>query len=795
MAPARPEPRLGDSGAVLALIGLALLAFAGVLGSEKGLFYGDHDLVFRQRWWFVVESLGQGRWPARTWASASGVPIEQLLNATYTPPTLLLLLGDFDLLYDIFIVAHVVILALGAYGLARDYRCSPRDAGMVALVAFAGPIFSFENLVVGLAAFAYIPWALWALRHLLRAPTLLSVAAFAAAGGFHLQGIMPETVVLDVCAGLLVLISTPIPRRLPTLLAVGVGVLLAFGLASVELMPVLEALQGTERGSGFDLHEQQQWSVHPVHLLATALPSGLGLPELYELDRPFRPQNREYLVSTYLAWTPELALTALLYRPTRRWALALLGLALVFLLLSLGEHTPVYAWVADLPVLRSGRYPVKYMVHVACALAALLPLGLRAAQEYPKVFAGLLAARLVLVIGIFRALDMPEVQRYLQTWISERTRLSFPYLTLEEFGTAIASALEGRALHAAAFCALALAVVVVGSQGRVRIPWPASLVIVLGLDLAAGARLGIYPVPVQPSDRPEVTALVSSPYYRYFALGPKDVVRPLTRRPDRTPLESKILDLRNRSPSFKSARRANDYNADSQSPRGSTALFELLQRTRVKESMFLLARAGVHEVTTWLHLELPHVAVEVDGERPQYVYQLPATRRYVEAYPHWYLHDWARSSPARLQDILTSEQTFGSAVVYDPSVPAPTATSSVACGGRPQLSLLPSNDADRIEADVITPCPVVIVALETFGPGWHAYVDESPARIFEAEAGFVATYAPAGAHRVRLQYEPLLKRWIPASAGAAAVISILVVGGLFQARRRRATTAMVAKGS
>src|SRR5687767_13648631 len=99
----------------LVMIAGVIVAFLPVIGPADGLFWGDHHMVFRARFWFVREFLLNGELPARTLAANSGAPLEGLTNATYTPLTLLLLLGDFDVVYDLFVAAHVLLLAWGVY--------------------------------------------------------------------------------------------------------------------------------------------------------------------------------------------------------------------------------------------------------------------------------------------------------------------------------------------------------------------------------------------------------------------------------------------------------------------------------------------------------------------------------------------------------------------------------------------------------------------------------------------------------------------------------------------------------
>ena len=42
--------------------------------------------------------------------------------------------------------------------------------------------------------------------------------------------------------------------------------------------------------------------------------------------------------------------------------------------------------------------------------------------------------------------------------------------------------------------------------------------------------------------------------------------------------------------------------------------------------------------------------------------------------------------------------------------------------------------------------------LETFDPGWHAFIDEQPARTTPGDDWFLAMPVPAGEHHVRLEF-------------------------------------------
>jgi hypothetical protein len=101
---------LPDLCGLTALIIGIFVAFADALGSDRGLYFRDHHQIFRRRWWYVVDNLLGGNLPVGPLASIDGVPLERLLNGTYTPTTIPLLLGDVDQLYDAFIILHFVLL-------------------------------------------------------------------------------------------------------------------------------------------------------------------------------------------------------------------------------------------------------------------------------------------------------------------------------------------------------------------------------------------------------------------------------------------------------------------------------------------------------------------------------------------------------------------------------------------------------------------------------------------------------------------------------------------------------------
>src|SRR5687767_14995102 len=202
----RPSPRLVHA-LCLGILALAIVvAFSSVVGSDRALLFRDHSASTRPRLWFALEELRGLRLPTLTRAHSSGIPLEVSLTPWYTPPAGVLFLGDFDTVYDWFVIAHFFLFAAGVYVLALALGAAPLEAVAAASVAsLSGPIVSLENLVPLLYGLAYAPWVFWAFLRLLSSQSALNIGVLALAFGFHIQTPHPHLVAIDVLALIFIL--------------------------------------------------------------------------------------------------------------------------------------------------------------------------------------------------------------------------------------------------------------------------------------------------------------------------------------------------------------------------------------------------------------------------------------------------------------------------------------------------------------------------------------------------------------------------------------------------------------
>ena len=88
---------------------------------------------------------------------------------------------------------------------------------------------------------------------------------------------------------------------------------------------------------------------------------------------------------------------------------------------------------------------------------------------------------------------------------------------------------------------------------------------------------------------------------------------------------------------------------------------------------------------------------------------------------------------------------------------------------------------NEILIDVNTPTTGVLVLSEVYYPGWRAWVDDRPVDVLRADFLFRAMELPAGAHRIRLLYDP---DSLKIGVGLFALTLAGLIGGIVWTKRR-----------
>ena len=350
----------------------------------------------------------------------------------FYPFTLLIVLLPADVAFTMHFLVHFALAGIGVYVLGRSWRQSRQGAFFAAIVfMFSGPVLSLGDLYNESACAAWIPWALlitdralasrrarhWILLIVIFSLQWLAGEPMTMLGTFGLcfayalfQAVRsPESGVRrqqdaseSGTAGnenrldrgrksgfespLWNFVSSPTGRAfirtLVIFFAVGAGML---ALCAVQFLPASVLLGESRRGlQGLRFRETSNWAVNPLSLPQIVVPdffgSGIGAPSgwLWLMS----DSNLPYFLCVFIGFVP-------LFCALAGWALAgdrrrnfVAGAAGVFLLLSFGHFTPVFALAYLLiPPLEVVRYPVKLLVLVTMLVAILAGWGFDALRS------------------------------------------------------------------------------------------------------------------------------------------------------------------------------------------------------------------------------------------------------------------------------------------------------------------------------------------------------------------------------------------------------------------------------
>ncbi|MEQ8568036.1 MAG: hypothetical protein RMA76_24155 [Deltaproteobacteria bacterium] len=789
-----PEKRLAQRIApLILLVGGVVAAFGRVLGPGHLSMLRDHRFAFQDRWWWVVESLGHGRLPVRTLASDTNVPLEHILNGTYTPMTAIFALLPFEVAYDLFVAGHVLLLCGGAFCLARTLGATSTEALASAAFGLSGPLLSFENLLVILQGLAWIPWVLWAVVHLFTARSWRGVGLVALLLGFHLQAITPVAVVVDVVAATFLVYALRRRGAAFDLRVVGLLLIagaLGFTVAAIELVPTLVGLSSTQRGEGFGLASALAWSTPPWGLLELVFPTFFHSPHVPEVAfhdlLTVEGLTHPYLYSLYLGVGLPIALAAVFTRDARdrRLAFVLLLVALFFLAATLGTTLPIYRWLHALPILSNGRYPVKLTVVVAAALAALAPFGLRALARGPRLIALVFVPSIVLAASTVQSLGLPEVHAVVDAALSKSAALGSAFdVAPSQYADLAVASLSASARHALGFGVLAAVVAVAMRRWRAL---TIVLVVVLFADLAVGSHRHLLAVRTDPPPPPALVEALSDARLRHYVFTPGNRRPKVERLDGESHGEAIYRDEYTRGAGlYGYVRGFDDLDNEGLSHPSSAALFSLAQRARGGDAVALFERAGVRVLAS--HARMPGDRVrsfEIPNGVPQYVQTIDA-RPYVALHPLYRYVPEAQLTSRAVFEVMRDDTRRSEAFVTTPGVPAPAvATSSAAltCARTSTATIVETGDLDDIRIDVDLSCPALVSILEVRMPAWRASVDDEPTPIHDADLGFMALHVPAGRHRLRFEYIAFTYDWAAASALGLVIALGLVVLGRGRAR-------------
>jgi hypothetical protein len=359
---------------------IATIPFAQGLTGSRIFYIRDLSLYFWGRYLWLRRTLWSGEWPLwDPYIGAGQAAFSDALHQMFLLPVLLVrMVGNEALGFNLWVLTAFPFAAVGAWGFfARRFSPMASSLGAITFAA-CGPMISTGNFPNMSWSVAAIPWALWAVDCAASRPSPRSVAAIALAVAFQAFAGEPVTLFATflLSAGFVLMVPTvPALERIRGLAAVGIGLGLGTCLAAIQLVPMMHAATVAQRAEHI---YSDLWSLHPralpemlvMHVFGDYFrsPSLAGVPWM-----PLVNSGREPFFFSLYFGVPVLALAlfGLLASPERRWNLFWVLAGGTALVAAFGVYTPIYPFIRNyLPFLGSFRFPVKYLVVSALAIAA-----------------------------------------------------------------------------------------------------------------------------------------------------------------------------------------------------------------------------------------------------------------------------------------------------------------------------------------------------------------------------------------------------------------------------------------
>ncbi len=751
--------------------------------------------------------------------------------------------------FKLHFVLHFFLAAAGAFLLARRIGLKPFPCYVAgALFVFSGPVMSLGNFYNVLPATAWMPLAVLAADYQMRR------------GGWRGAGLVATCLALQVFAG------SPLISLVTIALVLGWaiafygdfaasfwaaanrrlfgrflwGLMLAGGLAAVQVVPTLWHLRHTQRAGHFTYQHSLFWSLHPLKFVEMLSPQFWGDPFLDEGLPWLYLEGRElYLFpSVFIGLVPlALAMVAVLVRrgtgseaatdgirATHLW----LVVGMVSLALALGRFTPFGLVFYDLiPLFRIFRFPVKFLVPFTLAATQLAALGVQYllngrtegahARWLRRLSVGLLALGLLWLVLATIPVFWPGPARAVAGWLTElkfdhshalhiRQTLGMDRTELLARATDWLVRVIPARLPGVLGVALLMACVL---SGRLRESLRRRLVLVVAtagivhlvsghhtLNPLADRRLFEDTPPamryLEPTHSPSSVSAVQAPprvlvESSYMPRGEvlADVAAVDFLPPAAQGLYTSRFSLQ-AATGLLGVENTFTHDPERILPRPQQSLIHRVYWQGLSgEPLVRLLRLG--SVDYALLKGLPSAAgLEWIGSAPNATTLPVRVYRVRDALPRAYLVRepifLARGQPT-IARLLSPDHDPARQVVLEPSDPERAHVAEPVGQAGPALqpsgeARLLRRDALHVEVAATTSVPAYLVLTDSYHPDWQVTVNGKPAPLLRANQMFRAVALPPGTHRVVFRYGPLSLQW-----GAAVTLMTALAIGLFAWRR------------
>lgn len=748
-----------------------LLLFGRVLFGGQALFWGTPLLQFYPWWTLASAALRAGQIPLWNPYVGNGAPlVANLQSAVFYPPNWLYLLRPMEWLMGVIAVLHVLWAGLGMFAFARALGLRPFSAAVSGLsFMLSGYLIARLSFLSMTAAYAWLPWLLLAVERLAVRRRLADALLLGLMLGLQLLAGHAQTSFHSGLAlaayGAFRLLAPPREGG-KCLLLLALAVLLGVGLAAVQLLPSWELMQLSQRAGGLDYTFAMTYSFWPWRLLTLWAPNFFGQPA----SGDYWGYGAYWEDDGYIGVLPLLlALAAALgWRRKRNPVVAFFGgMALVALILALGQNTPIYPWLfTHVPGFGLFQAPARFLSLYTLGMAVLAGMGAEALTR--RGGGGRRWVRLGLIVGPALVI----------AGLAGRAFLPPTRLSLGDGALWLGAGLSGSALLARWRPRQV--------QGLSR--WQTAVLAFIAADLVLAdfglnptADAALYRQPTQTAallqaERGRTFILQADEYelkfrrfFRFDSFAPPEGGWMAVRQAQlpNTGMIAGLMSANNFDPLL--VGRYADLLAALEAAPNPTPLLRLMGVTAIISPRDLPGYERIYQGDGFAIYRVPDPLPRA--------YLVTNVRRAADGAEALALITRADFDPRR------------EAVVEPlPSLPSPSQLP--VNGGRGGVGLngfqavRPADIQDgwnMVLVQVEAPEPALLVLSDTYYPGWQAFVDGVPAPLLRANYAFRAVALSGGAHEVVFRYAPASFTW----GGRITLTSLVVLIGLAALSRYR----------
>lgn len=475
---------------VTALCVFPLLFFFSPVFEDRAFYLLDITWFHYPSRVFARRMVMDGEWPLWNPHIMCGFPAhaEGQISTFYPLSAVFLLPVPVWRVLSWFIAGHFAFAALGSYAFARALGISPIGGAIAALAfAFGGyaiPQVPHVNILVGLA---WLPWLMLAARRTVRSPTWGGAATLAAILGVQTLGSHPQvsffTVVLVPVYACFEVWQIRHQGRTAARLATSIvaPLLLAGGVAAIQILPTLELKAYSPREGGLDYKALVDRSLPPRDLLTFVSPHLFGTPLAGYMG------EYAYFQFGYIGALPLLLALVAGVKARRGPSAFFAVVSAAMVLLALGGHTPTYRLLAAVPGFNWFRAPERWLGPLGLSLGLLagfgwdgvVGAGRRAAR--PAAITATAVAALCLAAAIWGRQAEPLLRRYALGTMEEAWNGNVPGFMLDRI---IHGATRSAAISAACWAAAA-AICLTLAKGARPAPVAVAAILLCAADLFA----------------------------------------------------------------------------------------------------------------------------------------------------------------------------------------------------------------------------------------------------------------------------------------------------------------------